>query len=456
MRSSPSGTTCGARREGRKGARPRQSGERGDGWRLRWLLAITAPILILGCYGERGRAASSGGDAAIDGGVRAGGDAARGPDVAAEARVSLTAGASQPGGSVLRAVALADADRDGRLDLAILDGGPPATVNVLLNLGAGRFAAAAVYDVGQSPQAIAFGDISGDGAPDLVIANRDSGDISVLLNRGDGTFTTAASYAAGTGPRALAVADLTGDGRADVAVANDGSGDVAVLVNRGDGTFGAAKQLAVGGTPQALATGDLDGDGRVDLVVARGDASGGGISVLMNRGEAVFAEAVVTAPGTVAVAVAVGDLDGDGRADLAVAQGGAAAGHQLAILINASRQGGPPEVSFGAAQPIPSGASPVALAIADLDADGRGDLAVANDGSGDITALLNQGDGTFTGTAYAAGEGPVGVAVGDLDGDHLPDVVVGNGSGGNVTILHNQGGGRLGAPTYAAGARPFG
>src|SRR5207247_1648615 len=98
--------------------------------------------------------------------------------------------------------------------------------------------------------------------------------VSVLLGNGDGTFQAAQSFAAGTSPYSLAVVvgDVNGDGRLDLAVANHGyysvRGNVAVLLGNGDGTFQPAQSFAAGRYPISLAMGDVNGDGQPDLAVA--------------------------------------------------------------------------------------------------------------------------------------------------------------------------------------------
>ena len=82
------------------------------------------------------------------------------------------------------------------------------------------FAAATTYKIGQSPDSIAAGDVTGNGSPDLVTANFDASTVSVLANNGDGTFQAARDYATGLTPFAVAVGDLDGDGKADVVTAN--------------------------------------------------------------------------------------------------------------------------------------------------------------------------------------------------------------------------------------------
>jgi hypothetical protein len=142
-----------------------------------------------------------------------------------------------------------------------------------------------VYPVGTSPQAIALADVDGDGHLDLITANRDSNDISVLLGRGDGTFHSQMRFATGIYPDALATADLNGDGHLDLVTANYGetnTNDVSVLLGRGDGTFLNQVSYPVGDSPVAVAITDVNGDGRPDLIAANYTSSD--VSVLLGQG----------------------------------------------------------------------------------------------------------------------------------------------------------------------------
>jgi len=102
------------------------------------------------------------------------------------------------------------------------------------------------------------------------------------LGKGDGTFQAAVNYDAGAAPVSLGVADFNGDGKPDLAVANYNSTNVSVLLGQGDGTFQSPVSFRTGQRPQyspgSLALGDFDGDGRVDLAVAVGS----GVSILLN------------------------------------------------------------------------------------------------------------------------------------------------------------------------------
>ena len=216
-------------------------------------------------------------------------------------------------------IAVGDFNRDGILDLAVANEGSD-TVTVLLGNGDGTFTAVFTSPAtGQHPGSPAVGDFNGDGIPDLAVPNYGGDTVTVLLGNGDGTFTVTASPAAGSAPRSIAAGDFNGDGIPDLAVANYGGDTVTVLLGKGDGTFTAASTIGVGDDPVSIVVGDFNGDGIPDLAVA--NEGGDTVTVLLGNGDGTF-----TATPTIweaerydAISIAVGDFNGDGIPDLAVA-----------------------------------------------------------------------------------------------------------------------------------------
>ncbi|MFO0759225.1 MAG: FG-GAP-like repeat-containing protein [Byssovorax sp.] len=308
---------------------------------------------------------------------------------------------------------------------------------------------------GHDPQAIARGDLNGDGKLDLVTADLGDSGVSVLLGHGDGTFAPAVAYPTGLAPRSVAIADLNGDGASDLAVANAGDGadpasqNVAVLLNHGDGTFTAAAPHAAGPSPYSVVAADLNGDGRVDLATAN-EVMNGTVSVLLNQGNGAFAAPLALAAGAEPLTVAAGDFNADGLIDLASANIG---DETVSVLLNAGSG------SFAPAVSVWAGPSPYALVAADLNDDGRADLAAANlfftweDGSttGGVTVRYGWPDGHFDiipppvpyvisgPTSFKVAMAAQSIAAEDLDGDGLPELVVSSAQVSAVSVLHNIG-----------------
>ena len=360
-----------------------------------------------------------------------------------------------PVGNTPRAVAVGDFNVDGKPDLAVANAGS-ADVSVLLNDGDGTFddtTGDGNYGAGNGPRAVAVGDFNSDGQPDLAVANERSANVSVLLNNGDGTFAPKEDYDTSKWPFSVAVGDFNSDGKPDLAVANSGAHKVSVLLNNGDGTFAPKVDYPVGLYPWSVAVGDFNGDGKPDLAVT--DGGGANVSVLLNNGDGTFAPKEDYPAGLMPSSVAVGDFNGDGKPDLAVAN---CSDDDVSVLLNTTVFD--PYGAFAPKVDYDTGTWPYSVAVGDFNGDGQLDLAVANNGTHNVSVLLNNGDGTFADKVdYGAGWWPSSVAVGDFNTDGKPDLAVSNELGDDVSVLLNDGDGTFddttGDGSYPVGDMPM-
>lgn len=303
------------------------------------------------------------------------------------------------------------------------------------------------------------------------------------------SFQTGVRYQTGSGatvPISIVAADFNGDGIADLAVLNLGGnssgptgGSVSVLIANGDGSFQPPVQYSApsGCAPYYIATGDFMGDGNQDLLLVCGLSTE--LVVFPGNGDGTFGTTVVSQatidPLVFAdfLRIAVGDFNGDGRADLVVLSYDPLAS---SIASNPYFLPGNGDGTFGTAVKI-AGVTGSSVSAGDFNRDGKLDLVVSAPANlsfglltgtlpaaGPITILLGNGDGTFTvGASYQPGFGPGPVVVGDLNGDGIPDLVVssytqglaayiGNGDGTFTRTFNNAeagAGGTLGYPALA-------
>jgi uncharacterized protein (TIGR03437 family) len=321
-------------------------------------------------------------------------------------------------------VAVADFNGDGFPDLAVANGND--SVSVLMNRGNGTFDVTSYYVYGDT-EGIVAGDFNRDGKPDLVISGLEYPPgmrwVLVVLGNGDGTFNPAHAYH-GSYPGFLVAADFNRDGRLDIA-GLWGEG-VHVMLGNGDGTFGQPAFFSDGpfaGSPNEvwLATGDFNLDGRVDLVLAK--HTSGTACVLTGNGDGTFRPPVEWPVNTSGKAwaeqVVVGDLNGDGRPDLAVVGFvNVTQGNQSSVTVLLGNGDG----TFQAPRTYLLDAA-VEIALGDVDGDGKLDLIVFAYGA--FNVLLGNGDGSFRLPAtYPGAPGSLdGVVVAaDFDGDGTLDV----------------------------------
>ena len=332
-----------------------------------------------------------------------------------------------PSGDTPGSPALADFNGDGFPDLVLTNAGFNADVSVMLGNGDGSFQAGVTYPTSTNSSSVAVGDVNGDGRPDLVVGNGGGGGLLIFLGNGDGTFQSAlTSSNAFAGGGNVALGDFNNDGKLDAVVGPS----LTVFLGNGDGTFKGAGSYGPAAPFQAqgpIAVADLNGDGNLDLVVAAGNSplKGTNVYVLLGNGDGTFRAPVsYTIGGTspVAISVATGDLNGDGKPDVVVADGNSSTTTPGAVAVMLGNGDGTLQNPVRYAV---SGTGASAVALADFNGDGNLDIAAVSKNDQTVAVLLGIGDGTFRDpVAYGAGVGPAALAVGDLNLDGKPDLLI--------------------------------
>lgn len=294
----------------------------------------------------------------------------------------------------------------------------------------------------RQPDALVAGDVNQDARDDLITANVFDNTLSLLLSRPEPPVfreSEAVTFKLADEPSALALLDLDGDHKSELIVASNKGGSLFALPNvGGPRVFAAPLRLQSLSSPVSLLVVDLDGNGRGDLLAAQGD---GQVAVWLNPGLGALSpptQPILLGPASVPVAMAWGDLNGDARPDVVVADGGPQPVH---VLLN--RDGGRlAEVQLDESQSEirdPSG-----LAIADFNRDGENDLIVAAYGSRELWLFVNEGTEPGRTPLFSsrqpisAGQSPASLVAEDLNGDGFVDLAVALDAGSKVLVLKNH------------------
>ncbi|HVH70308.1 MAG TPA: VCBS repeat-containing protein, partial [Candidatus Dormibacteraeota bacterium] len=288
------------------------------------------------------------------------------------------------GGSLL---VVGDFNGDGRLDLAVAGFN---NVSVLLGKGDGTFQPPKTTFFNFSINAMTSGDFNGDSKLDLIVGGFSfgppTGNVAVLLGKGDGTFQTPLLFTGGKSVSGIGVGDLNGDSVPDLAVVDPQSDSVSIFLGNGDGTFRAGDNVPVGRNPSGVAIGDLNSDGILDIAVVNSDSNT--VSVALGIGDGRFQSAFDFSVGQNPISVVIADFNGDGLPDLAVTN---ANDNDISVLVSSGSLGMSDLALVSLQRPanFGAGSNPRALAVGDFDGNGLPDLAVANFSSNAVSILLN-------------------------------------------------------------------
>lgn len=326
---------------------------------------------------------------------------------------------------------MADLNGDGRLDVAAT-GFTANRVSVLMGSGTGTLGPKTDYVTGANPYSVAFGDMNLDGSVDMVVANYGSNSVSIFANDGSGSFGPRTNFVTGTHPRPVAIADMNQDGAPDVVVANEGGNTVSVLLGDGGGLLNPKVDYPIGTWPSSVAVGDLNGDGWPDVAATNYGASGDGstVSILLNIPGSGLGAKTDYPTGVGPYSVAIADLNGDNKPDLVVTNAGAGGGNTVSTLMGNGLGG------FAGRRDFTTGLAPTSVAVGDVNGDARLDLVVANSSDNTVSVLLGDGTGSFApALAFPTGASPWSVAVGDLNGDGESDLATADVGANSVSVL---------------------
>ncbi|MEM7305530.1 MAG: VCBS repeat-containing protein [Planctomycetota bacterium] len=341
-----------------------------------------------------------------------------------------------PGVDVTFDFALEDFDGDGELDL--VGGGQLwelfttyGVVGVLTGDGQGGFSTATGTPTGANGfEAIALGDLDGDGWKDVVSANGAGATISLLRGSSAGLMP-GTPLSAGEPPVDVALADFDGDGDLDAVLPNGFVDSATVLLGDGAGGFAAPVSYATETRPWTVATADLDLDGDADFVL--GSLLGQQLSTFRGAGDGTFGSYQATSVSGGVWELAVGELSGDGVPDVAVARTSSTL-PSVGVLLGAGDGSVLPVVDLG--EPLATRS----VAIADVTGDGVPDVLAGNQASEDVTVFAGVGNGVFEQAgSFGAGRHLEVVAAGDVDGDGLTDVAAVNRYTGFSLLLNRIG-----------------
>lgn len=304
---------------------------------------------------------------------------------------------------------VADLDGDGKLDVLVANL-QSNSISIFRNISAAgaldtnAFAPRVDIPVGPIAEGLAVQDLDLDGRPDVIVVNQGNSTVSVLRNLSTPGMINGSSFApkvdfpVGSTPHDVGIVDLDGDRRPEIVTADFGGASLSILRNLttlGGGiasnSFAPRVAISMPSQPRILNFGDMDGDGRLDLVVACW--SGGVVSVRRNLGTGTISPSSFAAPVNFAVsgncnAVALGDLDGDGKPDIAAVTD---INSHLSVFRNVSAPGSFTTASLAPRFDLPSGSNPQGVCIGDLNADGLPDIVFANANSDSVSIYQNRG-----------------------------------------------------------------
>jgi hypothetical protein len=341
-----------------------------------------------------------------------------------------------PVGRQPREVIAADLDNDSDLDLVVI-AQTDKTITTFKNNG-GVFSTGNIITLTGTPRGLAVGHVNGDGFLDVAVSEiTGSEGVRIFFGKGDGTLLNAGGNVPlpGRDPRAVVIGDVNKDGKADIVTADSRQDEISVALGDGAGVFSTPAHFKCGNFPLHLHLHDVNSDGNPDLLfISRNDPdlitdqAEPRVVRMLGRGDGTFEESGLlrVATGADPRDMAMGDISGDGKPDAVVASAiaNAAFTHIVpasgAVQVGVSRRGG---------------TGPRAIVLPDIGGDNKRDIVTIN-GDDTFTVISNMGSGAWlqTGT-YPAGDNAIEGATGDFNKDGRPDLVLVNQGTGDLSIV---------------------
>jgi hypothetical protein len=330
------------------------------------------------------------------------------------------------------------ASSDARIRIrASIDGarGTPITLTGLKIANNFQLGSPTTVDIGAVPNFVARADLNLDGTIDLVVT-ADNNSVSVFLQKPSnlGSFQSPQTFTAGMANLvSVDTGDFNKDGKADLVVGDDSGMLIVLLQGASSFTFAAGSTLNLSGSLASISATDMDGDGDLDVVAANSAS----LSVILqdpaNPNSFLTATAIaVSGP----IGVTISEVNLDGKVDIITANG---TGNNVSVIL---QDGSNPGQSVAPTN-FSVGSNPISVAVADINGDGKPDIATANNGvfgsdDGSVSVLFQDAasPGTFKDSlSFRAGSRPAAVALADLNGDGKPDIVSSNIGDEKLTII---------------------